>query len=208
MLNILWGILMLLGIAVGVIDGSSAEMSTGLLDGAKEAVSLCITMLGIMAFWTGLMEIASQSGLMASLTNQLKGILHILFPDLPKGHVVQEYIAANMLANMLGLGWAATPMGIRAMKELAELDTQRHGGHPTGIASVDMCTFLIINVSSLQLIPVTVIAYRSQYGSVNPSSIIGPALIATFCSTAAGVVFSLIARKFVKNKTCKHAQRH
>ena len=195
MLNFLWGILILLGIMVGIINGQSIEVNTALLDGAKEAVSLCVTMLGIMAFWTGLMEIAKQAGIISYLTQKLKGILNLLFPDLPKEHIVKEYIASNMIANVLGLGWAATPMGLKAMKELAAIDRERHGGTATGIASVDMCTFLIINISSLQIIPVNVIAYRSQYGSVNPSAIIGMALLATICSTAAGILFSLFARK-------------
>lgn len=200
MLNFLWGILILLGVAVGVVNGQSAEVNTALLDGAKEAVSLCITMLGIMAFWTGLMEIARQAGIISYLTEKLKGILNVLFPDLPKKHIVKEYIASNMIANILGLGWAATPMGLKAMKELAKIDKEKHGGHSTGIASIDMCTFLIINVSSLQLIPVNIIAYRSQYGAVNPSSIIGMAILATICSTAAGVLFSVVARKHFAKK--------
>ena len=105
-----------------------------------------------------------------------------------------------MLANILGLGWAATPMGIKAMQELGKIDAERHGGKMTRIASTEMCTFLIINVSSLQLIPVNIIAYRSQYGSVHPTSIIGTAILATLISTAAGVVFSILARKLSKKK--------
>lgn len=200
MLNYLWGFLILIGVAVGVIAGDATEVNTAVIDGAKEAVSLCVTMLGIMAFWTGLMEIAKDSGLISFLTKKLQFLFRILFPDLPRDHVVNQYIASNMIANILGLGWAATPMGIKAMKELAALDKERNGGVSTGIASVDMCTFLIINISSLQLIPVNIIAYRSQYGSVNPTSIIAPAIVATCFSTAAGVLFALIARKLVKRR--------
>lgn len=96
-------------------------------------------------------------------------------------------------ANILGLGWAATPMGLKAMEELKKLN------HGSTSASTDMCTFLIINISSLQVIPVSVIAYRSQYGSVNPAKIVVPAIIATFISTLAGVLFSVIARKLAKD---------
>lgn len=194
MLNYLWGFMIILGLIVGAATGKACDVNNALLDGSKEAITLCISMVGIMAFWTGLMEIARQAGLIAFLTDKLKGILRVLFPDLPEQHVVKEYIASNMIANILGLGWAATPMGIKAMKELAELDRQQHNGKTTGIATVDMCTFLIINISSLQLIPVNIIAYRSQYGSVNPSSILGMAIVATFISTAAGVAFSIAAR--------------
>lgn len=198
MINYLWGLMLIIGIIVGMVTGQSELLNTTLLDGAKEAVSLCITMLGVMGLWTGIMEVARQAGIIGALTRKLKGILGLLFPDLPEDHIVKEYIASNMIANVLGLGWAATPMGIKGMEELAKIDRERHEGKNTGIASVDMCTFLIVNVSSLQIIPVNIIAYRSQYGSVNPTSILGYAIIATFCSTAAGVVFSMIARKFVK----------
>lgn len=198
MINYIWGFMLLIGIIVGVVTGQAAEVNVSVIDGAKEAVSLCITMLGIMAFWTGLMEIARQAGIIGELTKKLEKLLTLLFPDLPKEHVVKEYIASNMIANVLGLGWAATPMGIKAMEELAKIDKEQHVGRQTGIASIDMCTFLIVNVSSLQLIPVNVIAYRSQYGSVNPASILGMAIVATFCSTAAGVLFAVIARKYTK----------
>lgn len=200
MLNYLWGFLILIGVAVGVVAGDATEVNTALLDGAKEAVSLCVTMLGIMAFWTGLMEIAKDSGLISFLTRKLQFLFRILFPDLPKDHVANQYIASNMIANILGLGWAATPMGIKAMKELAAFDKEKNGGVSTGIASADMCTFLILNISSLQLIPVNIIAYRSQYGSVNPTSIIAPAIVATCFSTAAGVLFAVIARKRTKKR--------
>lgn len=200
MLNYLWGFLILIGVAVGVVAGDATEVNTALIDGSKEAVSLCITMLGIMAFWTGLMEIAKDSGLVSFLTRKLQFLFRILFPDLPKDHAANQYIASNMIANILGLGWAATPMGIKAMKELAAFDKEKNGGVSTGIASVDMCTFLILNISSLQLIPVNIIAYRSQYGSVNPTSIIAPAIVATCCSTIAGVLFSILARKLAKKR--------
>lgn len=198
MINYIWGFMLLIGIIVGLVTGQAAEVNVSVIDGAKEAVSLCITMLGIMAFWTGLMEVARQAGIIGELTKKLEKLLILLFPDLPKEHVVKEYIASNMIANVLGLGWAATPMGIKAMEELAKIDKEQHGGRQTGIASIDMCTFLIVNVSSLQLIPVNVIAYRSQYGSVNPASILGMAIVATFCSTAAGVLFAMMARKYEK----------
>lgn len=200
MLNYLWGFLILIGVAVGVVAGDATEVNTALIDGSKEAVSLCITMLGIMAFWTGIMEIAKDSGLVFFLTRKLQFLFRILFPDLPRDHAANQYIASNMIANILGLGWAATPMGIKAMKELAAFNKEKNGGVSTDIASVDMCTFLILNISSLQLIPVNIIAYRSQYGSVNPTSIIAPAIVATCCSTIAGVLFAVLARKLAKKR--------
>lgn len=138
------------------------------------------------------MNIAKKAGIMDALTRGMQPLLAFLFPGVPKGHKAEEYIAANIVSNVLGLGWAATPVGLKAMKELKDLN---HGSH---IASADMCTFLILNISSLQLIPVNIIAYRSQYGSVSPTSIIGMGLLATIISTLAGVVFALAARNWKK----------
>ncbi|MBH1941915.1 nucleoside recognition protein [Mobilitalea sibirica] len=189
MLSYLWGFMIIIGIVVGVLKGNIAEISNATINSSKEAVALCITMLGIMAMWTGMMQIAKKCGLVASFTKALQPVIHFLFPDIPKGHIVNEYIASNMIANILGLGWAATPMGLMAMKELKKLN------HDSEVASCDMCTLLIINISSLQLISVNILAYRSQYGSVNPAEILGAGIVATFVSTLAGVIFSTIARK-------------
>ena len=189
MLNKLWGFMILIGILYAACTGRVGTVGTAALDSSKEAVTLCITMLGIMSMWTGLMNIAKKAGIIDALTRGLRPVLAFLFPGVPKDHKANEYMAANMISNVLGLGWAATPMGLKAMEQLKELN---HGSH---IASADMCTFLIINISSLQLIPVNIIAYRSQYGSVSPTSIIGMGLAATIVSTAAGVIFSVIARK-------------
>ena len=158
------------------------------IDSSKDAVMLCITMLGVMSMWTGLMNIAKKAGIIDRLTKGLRPVLAFLFPTVPGDHPANEYIAANIISNVLGLGWAATPMGLKAMEQLAQLN---HGSHR---ASTDMCTFLIINISSLQLIPVNIIAYRSQYGSVSPTSILGMGLAATLISVAAGVLFATSAR--------------
>ncbi|CUH93896.1 nucleoside recognition protein [Herbinix luporum] len=198
MLNYLWGFMILIGIVVGALNGNIPKVSNAAINSSKEAVSLCVTMLGIMAMWTGMMQVAKKCGLVASMTKALRPIIAFLFPDLPKGHVVNEYIASNMIANILGLGWAATPMGLMAMKELKKLN------HNKEIASYDMCTFLIVNISSLQLIPVNIIAYRSQYGSVNPAEILTAAIAATSISTLAGVIFAVTARKISKGINGHH----
>lgn len=194
MLNYLWGFMIVIGIIVGVLNGKIDAVSTATINSAKEAITLCITMLGIMSLWTGVMQIAKASGIMDVLTKALHPVLRLLFPDIPKGHPANEYIASNMIANILGLGWAATPMGLKAIGELQKLNKNSE------TASTDMCTFLIINISSLQLIPVNIIAYRSQYGSVSPTEILGSALVATTISTIAGIIFSVIARKLSRNK--------
>lgn len=195
MLNCLWAGMILVGIVFGAFNGKMPEITNAALDSSKEAVTLCITMIGVMAFWTGIMEIASQAGIIRMASSKMKPLLRFLFPNLPEGHKVQEHIATNFIANLLGLGWAATPAGLRAMEEFGKLeeDRRKEKGSPLarkrGVASNEMCTFLIINISSLQLIPVNVIAYRSQYGSVNPASIVGAGILATAVSTGAAVVF-------------------
>ena len=151
-------------------------------------------MLGVMSMWTGLMGVARGCGLMEKLTRLMNPLIRILFPSLPKGHRANEYIASNMIANILGLGWAATPVGIKAIKELKEINGN------SSRASVDMCTFLIVNMSSLQLIPVNIIAYRSQYGSVSPASILAQAIVATTFSTVFGVLFAVLMGKKVSDK--------
>ncbi len=192
MLNKLWGFMILIGISFGIITGEVEALSNAAIDSAGEAVSLAITMLGIMAMWTGLIEITRRSGLLNTLTQKLNPLLKFLFPRIPKKHIVNEYIAANIIANLLGLGWAATPMGLKAMKELAALERERTGNENVTKASDEMCTFLIINISSLQLIPVNIIAYRSQYGSVNPAAVVLPGLIATTVSTIVAIIFCRI----------------
>ncbi|MFP4697638.1 MAG: nucleoside recognition domain-containing protein [Eubacteriales bacterium] len=184
MLNYLWAFMIIIGVVVGAFNGRMAEVTAAAIDSSKDAIQLGITLVGVIAMWTGLMKIAEESGLIKMLTNKMKPILRFLFPKVPENHPAKKYIATNMIANMLGLGWAATPPGLKAMKELQKLNRNKD------IASDAMCTFLIINISSVQLLPVNIIAYRSQYGSANPAEIIGPALLATFVSTFVGVIFA------------------
>ena len=187
--------MILLGIVYGAVTGNMQAVTDAVFASAKEAVTLCITMTGMMALWVGVMEIARGAGLIRKWSEKLKPF--ILFPGIPKGHKAQEYIAANMIANILGLGSAATPAGLKAMEELAEIKKEK--GLPEEVASNEMCTFLILNISSLQLIPVSVIAYRSQYGSRNPSAITGAAIAATLVSTATAVIFCKIKEKMTKD---------
>ena len=222
MLNYIWAAMIALGIVFGAVNGNMKEVTEAALDSAGEAVSLCIAMAGIMALWVGLMEVAESAGLIRRLTNMLSPFVSFMFPGLPKKHKARDYISMNIIANILGLGWACTPAGLKAMEELAKLEEERgtpgyvpagegifadgkKKGNKTGksgvelpvvangksgrVASNEMCTFLILNISSLQLIPVNMIAYRSQYGSVNPAGIIAPAIVATFVSTLTAVVY-------------------
>ena len=204
MLNYIWAGMILLGVIYGVCTGQMSALTGGALDSAREAVSLCITMAGVMALWMGLMEIAQESGMIAKMTKGIRPFLKFMFPRLPEDHPAGEYITTNLIANVLGLGWACTPAGLKAMEQLAEMEKQRAGqgtekgrqgsedrryGAEATAASNEMCTFLILNISSLQLIPVNMIAYRSQYGSANPAVIIAPALVATLFSTIIAIIY-------------------
>lgn len=187
MLNYLWAGMVLIGVLWGAFHGQLPAVTEGALQASREAVALCITMLGVMSLWTGILEIGRRSGLVDQLAGKMSPLLTFLFPRLSPESEARKQISVNMIANLLGLGWAATPAGIKAMEELETVEKDR--GTETGRASNEMCTFLIINISSLQLIPMNMIAYRSQYGSVNPAAILGPSLVATLISTVVAVAF-------------------
>ncbi len=201
MLNYIWSGMLFLGIIWGAFSGRLAQVTEGALSAAGEAVTLCITMLGIVAFWNGILEIGSRAGLVEQLSGKMRPVLKFLFPDLPADCEAARQISVNFIANILGLGWAATPAGLKAMKELEKVEEERRKENvmkgtvqavPKGTASNEMCTFLIMNISSLQLIPVNIIAYRSQYHSVSPAAVTGPCLVATMISTLAAVLFCKI----------------
>ena len=183
MLNILWVIMIAGGIFFAAFHGTMGQITESFISSSTEAVNLCIFILGVIGVWIGMMEIAEKKGLMKKIAKTMYPFIHWLFPDIPPRHKANEYIAANMAANILGLGWAATPAGLKAMRELQKLE---EGG---GRASDMMCAFLVLNISSLQLVPINMIAYRSQYGSVNPAAVVLPAICATMISTIAGIVF-------------------
>lgn len=193
MLNYLWAGMILVGVCYGALTGNIAAVGEGALESAREAISLCITMLGAVAFWVGLMEIAEKAGLVEKWKRGLKPLLKFLFPRLDPEGEAAGYIATNIIANILGLGWACTPAGLKAIEALEKVEKKRLGVEKITQASKEMCTFLIVNISSLQLIPVNMIVYRTQYGSASPTSILAPAIIATTIGTIAGVLFAKAA---------------
>lgn len=203
MLNYIWLALIVLGIAVALGKDLSSTpepdasrfptlakvTNEGIVGSAKTAVTLAIGLIGIMALWLGVMKIAEQAGLIARLALALKPITSRLFPDVPADHPAMGAMIMNISANMLGLANAATPLGLKAMEELNKLNKK------LGTATDAMCTFLVINTSNVQLIPATVIAIRAASGSVSPTEIIGPAIVATAISTIVGVtVVKLLAK--------------
>ncbi|MGC1481404.1 MAG: nucleoside recognition domain-containing protein [Chthoniobacterales bacterium] len=183
MLNYIWLGLVLAGVLLGALTGRLGEVATGAIDMTKLAVmDIALPLAGVMALWLGLMRLAERSGLVLILARVLRPAMRRLFPDVPSEDPAIGAIVMNMAANMLGLANAATPLGLRAMQHLERLNP-----HP-GTATNAMCTFLALNTSSVQLIPATVVAILAAAGSTNPTAVIGPAFVATLCSTIAAVI--------------------
>lgn len=259
----LWSGMIIIGIIYGALTGNFKAVTEAAVSSGKDAVALCISMAGIVAMWSGLMKIAQMSGMVERLAGKMRPVLRFLFPDLDPESEPCKYISLNFLSNILGLGWAATPAGLKAMESLAELElskekmdetekwtdrnevrtegrkekekgnkikndeesrkedkernkagsekesrkenrtSKQKGEHRSSnvsrVASKEMCTFLIINISSLQLIPVNMIAYRSQYGSADPAAVVGPGILATAVSTAVAVIFCRIMNRRGRN---------
>lgn len=203
-MNALWGWMLIAGVGYGALTGNLAAVTEAVLDSAKAAVSLAITMAGMMAFWSGLMQVGQAGGIIEAAARAIRPFLDWLFPDIPRAHPARDAIAVNCIANIFGLGWAATPAGLKAMENLTDLERTRGNraylmDNGVRSASNEMCTFLVLNISSLQLIPVNIIAYRSEYGSINPAGIVGPAIAATMISTLVGIIFCKIMNRHRRN---------
>lgn len=194
MINLIWAAMILVGIITALLTGHMEDVNAGIIDAGSDAVSLCITMLGIVTMWCGIMKIAERTGLMKKWSSKMSPVMRFLFPRLSPEHPAYEYMCTNIIANIVGLGWAATPPALKAMQELAK------DNKGSKSASREMRVFLILNISSLQLIPVNVIAYRSQYGSADPAGIIGGGILATMASTGAAVVYVLVMQRWGKRK--------
>ena len=192
-MNILWSIMIAGGIIFSFFNGTSVNLTDAVIASGKESVEIALTMCGIVPLWCGMLKIAEHSGMTAGLSKLMSPVINKLFPEIPKGHKSLEYITSNITANMLGLGWAATPSGIDAMKSLGELNKNKK------TASKSMCMFMVINMSSVQLITINIIAYRTSYASSCPSAVILPGIIATAISTAAGILAVKLAERSVKN---------
>ncbi|MGL4791030.1 MAG: nucleoside recognition domain-containing protein [Anaerotignaceae bacterium] len=192
MLNKIWGGMIVLGVLWGIVFGEAHSVTQSFIDGGKEAITLGISMSGIIAFWMGIMKIAEAGGLTEMVSKKLLPLLKILFPSVPPSHKAMKYIALNFTANFFGLGWAATPAGLMAMEELQKLNRSKD------TATDAMCMFLIINISSVQLLCVNILAYRTLYESANPAETIFPSILATCVSTFVGVAVAKICQRRCK----------
>lgn len=182
MINYIWFVLIFIGVLTGIITGNVQAVTDAAIQSAKTAVELSIGMIGMMTLWLGVMKIAEKSGLINKISAILKPLLKHLFPDIPPNHPAMASIVMNISANLLGLGDAATPLGLKAMQELQTLNRTQD------TATDSMCTFLALNTSSITLIPATVIAYRVAAGSQNPTQIIGPTILSTIVATTVAII--------------------
>jgi spore maturation protein A len=182
MVNWIWMGMIVFSVLFGAANGKMEHVAEAAFGGAQTGVTVCLGLVSILVFWMGLMRIAEDAGLVRKLSRLLAPIVRRLFPDVPSEHPAMGYILSNMSANLLGLGNAATPMGIKAMQELQKLNTDPFTATPA------MCTLLALNTASITIVPTTMIAIRMNFGSLHPADIVAPTLLATLVSTGAAIV--------------------
>ena len=192
MINFIFAVLIIAGVIVGVLTGNAQAVENAAIEGAKEAALLCVSLIGAYALWLGLLNIAKQAGLIDTLARRMRKVIRVLFPDVPKDSEASGFITLNIVANMLGMGNAATPFGLKAMKALQTQNPDKQR------ATDSMCMLLIVNASSVQLLPLTVIALRSAAGSTAPAEIVLTALLATTVTTTVGIVAGKLLQRTKK----------
>ena len=192
MLNIIWPVFIILSFSYAIFSGNLEQLNNSIFESTANAVNLCISLLGTICLWNGIMQIASKTTILQKLTRFLKPVIRFLFPEIEGNSIVYQEIAMNMVANILGLGNAATPLGLKAMKSMQKENPQKD------TLTNSMATFIILNTASIQIIPTTVIAIRSSLGSGNPTSIVFPVWIATVCAAIAGMTATKLFIKFSK----------
>lgn len=181
MINYIWGVFILLGVIISIIKGDN-NLTNNLITSGTKGIDMILSLVPLMCLWLGIMKIADSSGLLTIISNKLSKFIRVIFPEIPKGDPAIAYISSNIVMNMLGLGNAATPFGIKAMTRLKELNNNGD------VASRSMITFLVINTSSVTIIPTTVISLRIASGSSNPTEIMTACIITTFLSTMIGLL--------------------
>ena len=190
MINYIWFIMIFFGLIVGIFTGNGEGMSNAIISSINSTVTFIIGLVGLMCFWFGVMKVAQNSGFTVKLAKLIKPILKIIFKDAAKDEKVLGAIVMNITANMMGLGNAATPFGIKAMEEMDRLNTKK------GVASNDMALFLVLNAACIQLVPSTVLSIRAAAGSTNPGAIILPAIISTGTAAIVGVICCKILQRY------------
>lgn len=194
MVSIIWGLLILVGILFSFLNNNLSLVNNEILASSAQSLEMFFSFFPMIVLWMGLMQIANDSGLLQKIANKFSFLLARLFPTIPKGHESLGLIASNIIVNMVGLGSAATPFGLKAMEKMQELNDKKDTATPA------MITFLVLNTSGVTLIPTAIISLRSLYGSNAPSEIISGALLATLCSTIAGLTIDYLIRKHHQNR--------
>ena len=189
MLNLVWPIFIIISFSYAIFSGNLQNLNASIFDSVESAVNLSITMLGTMCLWSGIIHVAANTNIMKMMNKMLKPIIRFLFPEIKENKKAQSEISMNMVANILGLGNAATPLGLKAMETLQEENKNKQE------LSNSMIMLIVVNTASIQIIPTTIIAIRSSLGAENPTSIIVPVWIATICAAIAGVVTAKILMK-------------
>ena len=190
MVNIIWTIFIFCGIIYAIVTNNVDVVNNTIMESSKTSLDMIIQIFPVLALWMGLMNIAEKSKLLDKFSNLISPVLTKLFPEIPRGHESLSYIASNIIANIFGLGSAATPFGLKAMESLQNLNKKKD------TASRSMITFLIINTSGVTLVPTTIISMRMMYKSVNPTSILLACIIGTTCSTIGGIFVDKIFTKW------------
>lgn len=193
MVNKIWSFFIISGIVFCLVTGKLEVLNQAILDSTKESFDMILKIFPVMALWLGIMNIANVSGLLSKLSKMISPFLRNLFPEIPKGHESLSYIASNIIVNLFGLGNAATPFGLKAMKSLQTLNPNKK------VASRSMITFLVLNTSGMTLVPTTIISLRMLYQSKDPLEIVFPCILATVIATLCGLLFDrMLARRYAK----------
>jgi spore maturation protein A len=200
MLNYIWFGLMAIALVVCMFTGNAAAVTKASVDSAKTAVEISLGLVGIMTLWLGIMRVAEQAGLVSLLGRALRPFSRLLFPEIPPEHPAIGAMIMNIAANMLGLSNAATPLGIKAMEELQELNTDKE------TASDAMVTFMVLNTAGIQFIPATIIGVLAAAGAKSPTSIIPTTLVATLCGGTAAVITAKILQRFTRQPAAENRQ--
>ena len=193
MVSYIWFFLIVVGIVYSFLTGNISVINESILTNGADALELMLSIFPVFVLWSGIMKIAEEAGMLRKFAKILEPILSKLFPSVPKDNPALGFIASNIAANMMGLGSAATPFGLKAMTELQKINDKKD------TASVPMITFLVLNTAGVTIVPTTVLALRIAHGSANPSEIILPGAIATFCSCIGAVTIDYFIRKRGKN---------
>lgn len=193
MVNKIWSFFIISGIVFCLVTGKLEVLNQAILDSTKESFDMILKIFPVMALWLGIMNIANVSGLLLKLSKMISPLLRKLFPEIPKGHESLSYIASNIIVNLFGLGNAATPFGLKAMKSLQTLNPNKK------VATRSMITFLVLNTSGMTLVPTTIISLRMLYQSKDPLEIVFPCILATVIATLCGLIFDrVLARRYAK----------